>query len=185
MTPTEARFLRSFQSWLDAMGSEVDALAKSLEVADAPEALRRASATSLAYVLRSFELIPEGLEALGYLDDLFVFRACAQRALLEDPEAASFDTSGTFARLAAEAELVAELLGEDYEQLQAAAFAPGPAHAQGRRADELLSEPELCATALAEARAWIESYRAPELATGAEELVKIAAFFRTKLRRAS
>jgi uncharacterized membrane protein YkvA (DUF1232 family) len=183
MTPSEARFLRTFQSWLDAMGGEVAALGKLLESDEAPPALRGASAASVAYLLRSFDIIPEGLEGLGYLDDVFVFRALAQRAVLEDPDAASFDASGTIARLAAEAELVAEFLGEDYPRLQAAAFSSGPAHAEGRHAEDLLKDPELCAAALGEARAWAESYRAPELANGAEELVKLRSFFRTKLER--
>lgn len=183
MTPSEARFLRTFQSWLDAMGSEVGALGELLENTEAPAALRGASAASVAYLLRSFEIIPEGLEALGYLDDVFVFRALAERAVLEDPEAASFDATGTVARLAAEAELVAEFLGEDYPRLQAAAFASGPEHAEGRHAEDLLKDPELGAAALGEARAWAESYRAPELNHGAEELVKLGSFFRTKLER--
>jgi uncharacterized membrane protein YkvA (DUF1232 family) len=185
MTPTEARFLRTFQSWLDAMGSEVGALGKLLESDEAPPALRGASAASLAYLLRSFDIIPEGLEELGYLDDLFVFRALAERAVLDDPDATALDPSGTVARLAAEAELVAEFLGEDYPRLQAAAFSSGPAHAEGRHAEDLLKDPELCAAALTDARAWIESFRAPELAHGAEELVKLGSFFRTKLARAS
>lgn len=192
MTPSEARFLRTFQSWLDAMGSEVGALGELLESTEAPTALRGASAASVAYLLRSFAIIPEGLEPLGYLDDLFVFRALAERAALEDPEATSFDATGTVARLAAEAELVAEFLGEDYPRLQAAAFGAeaasvaepsGPAHAEGRHAEALLKDPELCAAALGEARAWAESYRAPELNHGAEELVKLGSFFRTKLER--
>lgn len=185
MTPSEARFLRTFQSWLDAMGSEVGALGELLESSEAPPALRGASAASVAYLLRSFDIIPEGLEDLGYLDDLFVFRALAERAALEDPDAPSFDATGTVARLAAEAELVAEFLGEDYPRLQEVAFSPGPAHAEGRQAEDLLKDAELCAAALTEARAWTESYRAPQLGNGAEELVKLGSFFRTKLARVS
>jgi hypothetical protein len=43
--------------------------------------VRRASAESLQYLLRAADLIPEGLEDLGYLEVAFAFRAISRRAL--------------------------------------------------------------------------------------------------------
>jgi uncharacterized membrane protein YkvA (DUF1232 family) len=198
MTPSDSRFLRTFQSWLDAMPSEVHAMSQLLELDDTPGAVRQASAEGLAYLLRSVELIPEGLEDLGYLDDLFAFRVLAERAVQAEPSSlqssdgditpqspAWLDPSGTLARLAADAEIVAEFLGDDYRRLTAATFASKGQRPAGARAEELISDADVRAAALAEARAWAESYRAPKLASGAEELVKIRSFFRTKLSRAS
>jgi uncharacterized membrane protein YkvA (DUF1232 family) len=298
VTPTDAKYFDAFSTWLRGMGSEVQVLGTLLEDEAAPARVRRASAEALSYVLRSFELIPEGLEDLGYLDDLFAVRALARRASEsppewgsayaaervleeesslaedsareqpselgaessdssiqteesfdlsdsvsddEDPstdleasadaseiveeeeeeeepchpsEAASGETEGSFepqqswsaaasgsaaaepaepserssagedvlARLSAEAALVAEFLGDDYELLEAAAFAPKATEAKGRTVADLLYDPAQRDASLSELRAWAQGYRAPALSGGEEELVKLRSFFRTRLR---
>jgi uncharacterized membrane protein YkvA (DUF1232 family) len=300
VTPTDAKYFDAFSTWLRGMGAEVQTLGTLLEDEAAPARVRRASAEALSYVLRSFELIPEGLEGLGYLDDLFAVRALAKRAsesppdwgsayagerLAEEeerstdhavhsgeselgagsPEAeGSFDLSdsvsddedpatdvepspeerdtqleeqepsedvrevesevesvagqGSFepqqswsaarggasaaelaepseresssagedvlARLSAEAALVAEFLGDDYELLEAAAFAPKATEAKGRTVADLLYDPTQRQASLSELRAWAQGYRAPTLNGGEEELVKLRSFFSTRLRRA-
>jgi hypothetical protein len=240
LTPTDSRFLPTFSGWLSGMAGEVQALGRVLEAQAASEPVRRASAEGLNYVLRSFDLIPEGLEALGYLDDLFAIRVLAQRASQtparrptesesSEPEAGSSedggwsvrasggpdedegvvpasesseqpggtlpsassaelswddgDESGTLTRLAAEAELVAEFLGEDFALLEQLVFAPGATEAKGRSVEDLLQDPDLRVAALTEIRAWAQGYQPPELASGDEELVKLRSFFGTKLRR--
>jgi hypothetical protein len=141
----------------------------------------------LNYLLRSFELIPEGLEDLGYLDDLFAFRVLAEQAVRADPgpDPSPRDPEGTLGRLAADTELLVEFLGDDFELLRAAALAASGAEAKGRSVDDLLEDPELRAAALAEVRAWSEGYAPPELSSGEHELVKLRSFLGTKLRRAS
>jgi hypothetical protein len=167
------------------MGNEVRALADLLERQDVDRPTRRASAESLNYLLRSFDLIPEGLEDLGYLDDLFAFRVLAEQAVQADPDSSPRDPEGTLGRLAADAELLAEFLGEDFELLRAAALAASGTEAKGRSVDDLLEDPELRAGALTEVRAWSEGYAPPELSGGEHELVKLRSFLGTKLRRAS
>jgi uncharacterized membrane protein YkvA (DUF1232 family) len=261
VTPTDAKYFDAFSTWLRGMGAEVQSLSTLLEDEAAPARVRRASAEALSYVLRSFELIPEGLEDLGYLDDLFAVRVLARRASEspleaegsfdlsdsvsddEDPatdveasvdesesrseeqelsegvsEAESVAGEGSFeqqswsaapggasaaelaepsegesstvgedvlARLSAEAALVAEFLGEDYELLEAAVFAPRATEAKGRTVADLLCDPAQRDASLSELRAWAQGYRAPTLSGGEEELVKLRSFFSTRLRRAS
>jgi uncharacterized membrane protein YkvA (DUF1232 family) len=44
-----------------------------------PDGARRALASGLNYVFKSVDLIPDGIDDIGYLDDAFVLRvACAQ-----------------------------------------------------------------------------------------------------------
>jgi uncharacterized membrane protein YkvA (DUF1232 family) len=185
LTPLEPHYLQTFSGWLNGMGNEVRALADLLERQDADRTTRRASAASLNYLLRSFELIPEGLEDLGYLDDLFAFRVLAEQAVRADPDSSLRDPDETLARLAADTGPLVTFLGEDFELLRAAALAVGGAEVKGRSVDDLLDDPELRAAALAEVRAWAEGYTPPELSGGEHELVKLRSFLGTKLRRAS
>jgi hypothetical protein len=89
---------------------------------------------------------------------------------------------GRIERLAADAPLVEEFIGEDLPALLDMAFVETR---RGRRAQQLLEDAEARHDVLREARAWVEGYRAPELSESVEELVKIRSFFRTRLLRAS
>ncbi len=190
------------------MGEDVLSLANLLEASDAPLPFRQASAESLQYLLRSAGLIPEGLEALGYLEGAFAFRVIAQRALVEPAEGSEVEPSegsevepsegsevepseggkvepaqGRVPRLAADVELIAEFLGEDMPGLYERALAPSATTRAGRAAAELLEDDELRGATLRDARQWVERYRAPELRASDEELVKLRSFFRTRLSR--
>jgi hypothetical protein len=182
---TDPKFLPTFAGWLRTMGEDVLSLANLLESAEAPEPFRQVSAEALQYLLRAADLIPEGLEPLGYLEVAFAFRVLAERALLEHPELAEPGAEGRVPRLAADATLVAEFLGDDLPHFLQLALAPAASTRAGRAATDLLTDDELRGSALREAREWVELSGAPDLADGSEELVKIGSFFRTRLRRAS
>jgi hypothetical protein len=89
----DSKYLPAFDGWLRTMGEDVLSLANLLETSDAPLPFRQASAQALQYLLRSTELIPEGLEALGYLEGAFAFRVIAQHALDDGPDELSGDAS--------------------------------------------------------------------------------------------
>lgn len=197
---SDPKYLPAFSAWLHAMGEDVLSLANQLEAADAPVPVRQASAAALLCLRRSTELIPDGLEPLGYLELAFAFRVIAERALADSPdpvagEALDSEVSdgplppaaapGRMARLAADAALVGEFLGEDLPHFRERVLAAGSGERAGHSAAELLDDLELQAPLLHDVRQWAEQYRAPELGDGEEELVKIGSFFRTRLRRAS
>ena len=77
-------------------------------------------AGGLNYLFKSLDLIPDGIEDLGFLDDAFVLRVSAAIALRTSANAAEVrDASPTLVRLAGEASLVADLLGQDFARLEA------------------------------------------------------------------
>jgi hypothetical protein len=128
-------------------------------------------------------LVPEGIEALGYLEALFASRLLAAQACREQRGLAEQDPSGTLGRLAADAAALAEFLGkEDYARLAAQVDARRQGGTRGRSASELVDVAEARAEALAEARTWARSYRAPAFGAGSHDLVKLRAFVRTRVR---
>jgi hypothetical protein len=181
----DPKLLPAFAHWLHTLGEDVLALAHLLESPDASEPFREVSAEALHYLLNLGDLIPEGLEALGYLEGAFAFRLLAQRALVGHPELAEAGAEGRVLRLAADAALVAEFLADDLPRFEALVLAPPATTRAGRAARDLLTDDALRGAVLSEAREWVELHRSPELADGPEELVKIGSFFRTRLRRAS
>ena len=65
--------------------------------------VRRGAATALNYLFKSLDLIPDGLEEIGFVDDAFVFRVAASTVSADD---AAADASGTLGRLSGDAALV-------------------------------------------------------------------------------
>jgi uncharacterized membrane protein YkvA (DUF1232 family) len=185
MTPLDTRCLEAFSGWLGGFAEEARALCNILERQESPEALKWASAQSLNYLIRSLDLIPEGIEDLGYLDDLFAFRIIAHQTAERSPDLSLQDESGTLAKLAADAELVAEFLPDDYSRLRESLQSLGEAETRGRSARDLVDDPQARGDAVAEVRSWADTYQAPALEAGDNELVKLRAFLKTKLPQPS
>jgi hypothetical protein len=183
---TEPKFLAAFSGWLRALGEDVLSLAHLLGTPEAPMPYRLAAARALHGWLRLTELVPEGIEALGYLEGAFAFRviadaALAERAATDSPETGEAD--GRVRRLAADAPLVAEFLGDDLPPFRERWLSPEATTRAGRPASALLEDDALRHDVQREVREAVQLYQAPELGDGPEELVKIEAFFRTRIRR--
>src|SRR3954471_15922993 len=116
MATLEVRCLDAFPDWLRSLADDARALASVLESEGAGVAQRR-SAAALNYLFKSLDLIPDGLEDLGFIDDAFVVRAAADAVRLEAESDLAADPTGTLARLSGEAELVQEFLGSEYSRL--------------------------------------------------------------------
>lgn len=183
MAPSDTSCLETFSRWLAEMPGEVtalcDVLESPLESPSVPEPCRRASAESLAHLIRSIEIIPDGVEALGYLENLFAFRTIMRDATA-GADAAADETSR---RLAAESELVAEFLGDDFGRLREATERAREQTRDGQRASDLLDDAERRSAAVAQLRAWASAYRAPELAPTEAEALKVRSFLRVRLGR--
>ena len=107
MNELQNRCLDTFPEWLRTLAADANELAKVLASTSAPEATRRYVAGGLNYLFKSLDLIPDGIEDLGFLDDAFVIRVAAALALHEAPASRE---DAVLARLAGESKLIAELL---------------------------------------------------------------------------
>jgi uncharacterized membrane protein YkvA (DUF1232 family) len=179
MTPAEQSFLDAFPAWLKGLGADAQKLSELVEHEGAAESVRRAAATSLNYLFKSLDLIPDGLEDIGFLDDAFVFRVAAVRV----PESElGDDASGIITRLRAETTLIQECLGDVYPRLDAHVAELEKAKVRGRLVGEILSEPEVRAEFVREARAWADGYQPPSFLRDERNLVKLRSFLSAKLK---
>ncbi|HYO94175.1 MAG TPA: YkvA family protein [Polyangiaceae bacterium] len=172
----ELRHLDAFQSWLRTLGEDAARLLPLLEVQRTP-AVRSAAAKALVYLVKSVDLIPDGLQDLGYLDDAFVLRVALEQC---DP-AEREGWSEELAQLVVDAALVGEFLATNYARLTAHVTALQSVSARGRSVEQVLTDASE-AEGLAEVvRAFAREYAAPSLPRDAQTLVKLRAFFATKL----
>lgn len=180
MATLEARCLDAFPNWLRSLSDDARALAGVLE-GEAPEAAQRRAAAALNYLFKSLDLIPDGLEDLGFIDDAFVVRAAAEAVKLESPEAIAADSSGTWLRLAEDAELIHEFLGDEYARLTKYVAGLEQSAARGRSVSAILSDSVVRADFVREVQQWAEGYAVPSFTRDERNLVKLRAFLLAKL----
>lgn len=179
MTELQTRCLDTFPEWLRALAADATDLSKVLGSTSAPESARRYVAGGLNYLFKSLDLIPDGIEDLGFLDDAFVLRVAAALALAEAP--AVREEAPVVARLAGDSKLVAELLGKDYARLEAYVKGLTKGAARGRTVDEILADESVRGAFLSEVSGWAASYAAPTFARDEKNLVKLQSFLSAKL----
>ena len=180
MTDLDSRCLDAFPQWLRSLGDDARAIAQAFEAGVfTTDAARRQLAGALNYLFKSLDLIPDGIEDLGFVDDAFVFRIAAASAL--EVEADARGKSEGLERLAAEAALVREFLGADAARLDRYVAALGHASARGRSVDDIVGSPQTAGELFGEVRAWASGYSAPAFARDDKSLVKLRAFLAAKL----
>ena len=179
MSSLDARCLDAFPTWLKALAEDAQKLAALLEDKNLPEGVRRGAAVALNYLFKSLDLIPDGLEDLGFVDDAFVFRVAARSVAAAD---AGSDSSGTIARLAGDGALIEEFLGEVYPRLNAYVAGLAEASVRGRSVAAILGDDAKCAELVSEVRRWVDGYQAPAFHRDDKNLVKLRSFLAAKLK---
>jgi uncharacterized membrane protein YkvA (DUF1232 family) len=180
MATLEARCLDAFPNWLRSLADDARALSAVLETGGTGNAQRKACA-ALNYLFKSLDLIPDGLEDLGFIDDAFVVRAAADALKHESEAELASDASGTLARLASESELVREFLGAEYARLAKYVAALEQGSARGRSVNDILGNAATRADFVREVREWASGYAVPSFTRDERNLVKLRSFLLAKL----
>jgi uncharacterized membrane protein YkvA (DUF1232 family) len=174
----ENRCLDAFPDWLRSLGDDARALSAVLEDPSASEATVRRVAAVLTYLFKSLDLIPDGLQDLGFVDDAFIFRVGASGLPASDHEA---DASGTLSRLAGDAALIQDFLGDLSPRLELYVVGLESSSARGRSVSEVVGDEAKRAELVREVRQWAEGYAAPSFSRDEKNLVKLRSFLSAKL----
>jgi uncharacterized membrane protein YkvA (DUF1232 family) len=177
MTDDNLRYFEAFPAWLKSLGDDALALAVVLEAVGTPEGARRATACGLNYLFKSLDLVPDGIDDIGYLDDAFVMRVAARDALAAGGE----DLDGALERLAGDVALVQEFLGADYERLHTYVKDLAKGAARGRSVEDLVAKGELRAELVRDVNGFSRGYTAPSFTREEKTLVKLRSFLQARL----
>ncbi len=171
-----ARFLDVFPDWLRSLGEDAGALGAVVE-SESNEEARRFVASGLNYIFKSLDLIPDGIDDLGFCDDAFVIRVAAALACEEGGAA----RDGTIGRLADDAKHVAEFLEEDYANLVTYVKNLRKGAARGRTVEDIITDPAARTAFVHEVNAWSKEYQVPPFTRDVKTLIKLKAFLNAKL----
>ena len=182
-TAKDSRYLELFPSWLRALGEDATALGEALGTLAKDEShaqdveTARYVAAGLNYIFKSLDLIPDGIDDLGFLDDAFVIRIAAALAVSAHDGA----RQGVLERLANETLAVKEFLGDDYARLEVYVRGLRKGAARGRTVEDILTDAATRETFLQEVAAWGKSYQVPSFTRDMKTLIKLKAFLNAKL----
>ena len=177
MSDLHTRCLDTFPEWLRTLPSDATELGALLG-SDLSEGSRRYVAGGLNYLFKSLDLIPDGIEDLGFLDDAFVVRVAASLALKGDAAAREHPV---LSRLGHEVSLISDLLGKDYARLERYVEGLTRGAARGRTVDEILSDESVRSVFVNELAGWSASYEAPAFSRDEKNIIKLQSFLGAKL----
>lgn len=183
MTDTQdtlTRYLDVFPAWLRTLGEDAGALGAAL----APDGggggsddVKRYVASGLNYIFKSLDLIPDGIDDLGFCDDAFVIRVAASLACEAEPSA----KDGVLGRLADDARQVEDFLGDDYARLVEYVKGLRKGAARGRTVDDIMTDASARSAFVHEVAAWAKEYQVPSFTRDVKTLIKLKAFLSAKL----
>lgn len=179
MSDNEVKYLDAFGSWLRTLGEDAEQLGAVLASQEAASGARQAAAGGLNYLFKSLDLIPDGIDDIGYLDDAFVLRVAAAQAEKEGALAAHAGA----ARLAEEDTLVRDFLGDSYARLDKYVAGLRTGAARGRTVQEIVGSDKMLEEFLSDVKGFATSYQAPSFSRNPKNLIKLRAFFDAKLPR--
>jgi len=179
MNDMERKCLDAFPEWLKSLGEDAKSVSALLEDASIPEGARRYVTGALNYLFKSLDLISDGIEDLGFLDDAFVLRVATALAVEETP--ALRETTPAIARLADDSALVRSLLDTLYPRLEDYVKRLRTGAARGRAVDDILANENVRRDFLNEVSGWSVSYEAPSFVRDEKNLVKLKSFLSTQL----
>jgi len=173
----DPRYLELFPQWLRSLGEDASQVGDVLTASAADDDATRSLIAGLNYIFKSLDLIPDGIDDLGYLDDAFVMRVACAFAGAARPEL----KQGVVQRLGDDANAVRDFLAEDYPRLEGYVRGLRKGAARGRTVEDVVGDEATRAQFLQEVKAWSAAYQVPMFTRDQKTLVKLKAFLSAKL----
>jgi uncharacterized membrane protein YkvA (DUF1232 family) len=180
MSDDQSKYLDTFPTWLRSLGDDAESLATILPDSSLPVEARELVAGGVNYLFKSLDLIPDGIDDIGYLDDAFVLRVAADLAAQEDIPAGS-DKLRVLGKLANDCDLLREFLGHDYDRLESYVKSLRKGAARGRSVSDILGDQSTQQDFISDIEGFARSFEAPSFAREEKNLIKLKAFFDAKL----
>ncbi|MDX2054292.1 MAG: YkvA family protein [Polyangiaceae bacterium] len=178
MTIDQTPFLDAFPTWLKSLPEDVRGLADMLGREGLDQGSAQQLAGALNYLFRSLDLIPDGIEDLGFVDDAFVLRVAAA-----DLVGDMLGSEELVEKLAAEAQVIREFLQDDYAKLEAFVAGLGSMAVRGRSVEAIVAESGVRDEFCAELKSWADTFSPPSFTRDPRTLTKLRAFLHAKLAK--
>ncbi len=178
MSDQNSRFIESLASWLKMLADDARAVANVVGNDEVPLEVRRPLVGALNYLFKSLDLIDDGIEVLGFVDDAFVFRVGAAHA-----SGKGAPVPEVVERLAGDAEVVRDFLGELFVPFDRMVQEFSESTVRERSVESILKDVSVREEMIGEVNGWAARYEPPFFAQDEKSLVKIRSFMAAKLQQ--
>jgi uncharacterized membrane protein YkvA (DUF1232 family) len=182
MSELNDKCLDTFPLWLRSLGDDVESLLAAASIEGIDPDVKRQLVGGVNYLFKSLDLIPDGIDDIGYLDDAFVVRIASSLMPKELLAAGGDDRMAAVAALAEQTGLITEFLGEEtFERLIRYTRDLRGSAARGRSVEDIVTKAEVWREFAAEVRDFARTYESPSFSREEKNLIKLRAFFVAKL----
>ena len=182
MSDINEKALEVLPGWLRSLDEDVDSVLDAIRTEGLGEEPKRFLTGGINYLFKSLDLIPDGIDDIGYLDDAFVLRLSAKSALDENVDGLGGETMAKLGRMANDCDLIRELLGDElFDRLDKYARDLRKGAARGRTVDEIVHDEEAFRQFGAEVSSFVKEYQSPGFSKDEKNLIKLKAFLEAKL----
>ena len=173
--------LEAFPKWLSELASDAVAVSRLLTTETTPTETKLYVVGAIGYILRTAELVTDGIEDIAYMEDAFVLRVASSLALLF-PGAAAADVHGDLARLAGDRALVEMALESDYTRLvtRVKSIITGN-NVLGTNVEAVVCDRCLLERLVFELHKWAQAFRVPGFLREEHTLIKLKSFMCARL----
>jgi uncharacterized membrane protein YkvA (DUF1232 family) len=182
MTDVNTKCLETFPGWLRSLDEDVQLVFRAIENTELPVETRKFLVGGINYLFKSLDLVPDGIDDIGYLDDAFVLRLSVKSALEEETDALDPELMAKLGQLANDVDLVDELLEKDvFDRLDKYTRDLRKGAARGRTVDEIVDDENVFKEFASEVGSFVKGYTSPGFAKDQKNLIKLKAFLEAKL----
>lgn len=175
MSEVDVQAIETLGAWLKSLGSDTNSIASVVADESVAEAVRRPLAGSLNYLFKSLDLIDDGIEGLGFMDDAFVIRIAVSNAQ------AAGSLPESLVPLATDAQLIREVLGDLSTRLDGFVRSLESGVVRGRSVDDIVGDASIREEFVGEVVGWTSRFSPPAFVMDEQGLVKLRSFLAAKL----
>ncbi|MCP4675173.1 MAG: DUF1232 domain-containing protein [Deltaproteobacteria bacterium] len=182
MSDINDKCLEVFPTWLESLGNDVQTILDVLKGEELEDETRRYLTGGINYLFKSLDLIPDGVDDLGYLDDAFILRLCTKAALEGETGSIDKELVDKLNVLVGDIDIIKELLEDELlGRLDKYARKLKTGAARGRMVDEIVEQSSVFQEFATETKNFIAEYSTPGFSKDEKNLIRLKAFFDAKL----
>lgn len=171
-----------FQQYLERLPEDLEFFVKIASIDDLPSEERAKAAGAVNYFFKSVDLIPDGIDEIGYLDDVITLRVMADWIDIDEIGKHSGELASRLKQLREDAQRIKEALGQElYTRLSGYVAALRSSSARGRSAFDIVTDSAKLQQLKMEVGNFCRDYVPPRIDTSEKTLIKLKSFLDTKL----
>lgn len=182
MEPIKEKSLEIFPTWLGSLADDIRYYLSLIEDLSLNQDFKERLISGVNYIFKSMDLIPDGIDDIGYLDDCFVIRIVAYNIVEEKKDSLTEEKYSNLKKLHQECQIIQEFLGENlWKRLSNYVAGLKDFSVRGRTPEEVLTDQNNYNQFESEVNAFINSYNKPSFERSEKTLIKFTAFMDAKL----